>query len=204
MKRARPLVHALIEGFDGFIGSIPCCSNDLNACCLSREHHRMHRDPAVQARWVTSSQLRDLIEVPGIALWIQFCARCQPSPVLSQLLCLHTRNGRLLSPLHGRHSLVLDHASKSRAGGMRGGLSSTSIQLGMSEKRGTRWKPPAIGSFHQCHALWECHAASLFSSCHVALSSIQAQEKRPGRVPRSLFLHNTQKDVSDVVHPALN
>jgi hypothetical protein len=70
---------------DGFIGGISCCSNELTAVIASCKHHRLHRDPTVQGRCViSSSQLPNLIEVPGIALWIQFCARCQPWPVLSQ------------------------------------------------------------------------------------------------------------------------
>jgi hypothetical protein len=87
--RARPLVHALIKGFDGFIGGIACCSNDLNgvvACCLSRKYHRVHGEPAANMQCVSSSQLCNLVEIPGIALGIEFYARCQPSPVVIQLL----------------------------------------------------------------------------------------------------------------------
>ena len=75
LKLSRPLVHATIEGFDGFIGRISRRINDLNAVMACCTYHRVHRDPAAKPWCIISSQLHNLIEIPGIALWIQFCTR---------------------------------------------------------------------------------------------------------------------------------
>ena len=61
----------------GYLPLTAMISVPLSRCCLSHEHYRVHRDSAVQVRCVTSSgQPCYLIEVPGIALWIEFCTRC--------------------------------------------------------------------------------------------------------------------------------
>src|SRR5262249_15966310 len=74
---ARPIVHALVKGFDDFIGRVARCNDELRAMLSLCIHHCQQRESAVESQRGISSQERNLLEVPGSALWIEFCARCQ-------------------------------------------------------------------------------------------------------------------------------
>ena len=64
--------------------------------------------------------------------------------------------------------------------------------VGYVREEGKRWKPPATGGFHQCHALWDC---SLFSCPHHALLLFRQYQywKRDQDGSPVFFPSNTKK-----------